>query len=175
MRILNAAWKAVRAISILVFVFQPPANGQQVVQNSRLDRLLSSDPAVRGAAKSELLEHPDQALLPALLKALSGSQGTNRDGLLEVLAKYDDPSKLPVFLPLLKPFHSDNASFQIGQQLAHLGAPAAQAILAGCEGAGEGYPEWAAGGLKTMDTVGLASFIEALLRDDEARRGTGRA
>jgi hypothetical protein len=39
-------------------------------------------------------------------------------------------SKLPVFLSVLKPFHSDNDSFQIGQQLAHLGAPAAQALLA---------------------------------------------
>lgn len=174
MRTSNAAWKAVRAISVLVLMFQPLATAQQAERDSRLDRLFSSDPAVRGAAKSKLLERPDPALLSALLKALPTSQGTIRDDLLEILAKYDDPSKLPVFLSLLKPFHSDNDNFQIGQQLAHLGAPAAQAILAGCEDTGEGYPEWAAGVLKDMDNIGLPFIIEALLSDDDCRRQIGR-
>jgi len=124
-------------------MFQPLATAQQAEHASRLDRLFSSDPAVHGAAKSELLGRPDSALLSALLKALPTSQGTSRDDLLEILAKYDDPRKLTVFISLLKPFHSDNDSFQIGQQLAHLGPPAAQAILAACEDTGEGYPEWA--------------------------------
>jgi hypothetical protein len=174
MRTPNAAWKAVCVISVLVLMFLPPAAAQQAEHDSRLDRLFSSDPAVRGAAKSELLGRPDPALLSALLKVLPTSQGTIRDDLLEILAKYDDPSKLPVFLSLLKPFHSDNDSFQIGQQLAHLGAPAAQALLAGCQDTGEGYPEWAAGVLKEMDYIGLSFIIEALLSEDDCRREIGR-
>jgi hypothetical protein len=174
MRTLNAAWKAVRAICVLALIFQPLATAQQPEHDSRLDRLFSSDPAVSGAAKSELLQRPDPALLPALLKALPASQGTLRDDLLEILAKYDDPSKLPVFLSLLKPFHSDNDSLQIRQQLAHLGAPAAQAILAGCEDNGEGYPEWAVKVLNDMDNIGLPFIIEALLSDDDCRRQIGR-
>ena len=174
MRTPNVAWKAVRAISVLVLMFQPLATAQQAEHDSRLDRLFSSDPAVRGAAKSELLGRPDPALLSALLKALPTSQGTIRDDLLEILAKYDDQSKLPVFLSLLKPFHSDNDSFQIGRQLAHLGAPATQAILAGCEDNGEGYPEWAAKVLNVMDNIGLPFIIEALLSDDDCRRQIGR-
>jgi hypothetical protein len=110
-----------------------------------------------------------------LLKALPSAHGTIRDDILEILAKYDDPSKLPVFLSLLKPFDSDNGSFQIGQQLARLGVPAGQALLAGCEAAGEGYPEWAAGVLKDMDNVGYPFIIEALLSDDHCRRQMGQA
>jgi hypothetical protein len=175
MRTPNAKWKAVCTISVLVLMFQPLTAAQQPGHDSRLDRLFSSDPAVRGAAKSELLQRPDPALLPALLKALPTSQGNIRADLLEILDKYDDPSKLTVFLSLLKPFHSDNDNFQVGQQLAHLGAPAAQAILAGCEDAGEGYPEWAAGVLKDMDNVGYPFIIEALLSDDDCRRQMGQA
>ena len=85
---------------------------------------------MRGAAKAELLGRPDPALLSALLKALPTSQGTVRGDLLEILAKYYDRSKLPVLLSLLEPFHSDDDTIQIGQQLARLGTPAAQAILA---------------------------------------------
>jgi hypothetical protein len=156
-------------------MFQPLATAHQAEQASGLDRLFSSDPAVRGAAKSELVGRPDPALLSPLLKALPTSQGTIRDDLLEILAKYNDPSKLPVFLSLLKPFHSDNDSFLIGQQLALLGAPAAQAILAGCEDSGGGYPEWAAGVLKDMDNLGLPFIIEALQSDDDCRRQIGRS
>ena len=97
-----------------------------------------------------------------------------RDDLLEILAKYENPNKIPVFLSLLKPFHSDNVSFQIGQQLTHLGAAAAQTILTECEDTDEGYPEWAAGVLKDMDNNGLPFIIEALLRDDDCRRQIGR-
>jgi hypothetical protein len=174
MRTLSAAWKAVGAISVLALMFQPLASARQAEHDSRLDHLFSSDPAVHGAAKVELLQHPDPTLLSGLLKALPSSHGTIRDDLLEILAKYDDPRKLPVFLSLLKPFHSDNDSFQIGQQLAHLGAPAAQALLAACEDTGEGYPEWAAGVLKDMDNIGLPFIIEALLSDDGCRREIGR-
>jgi hypothetical protein len=174
MRTRTVAWKAVCAVSVLVLMFQSLATAQQPEHDSHVDRLFSSDPTVRNVAKSELLESPDPALLSALLTALPTSRGTIRDDLLEVLAKYDNPSKLPVFLSLLKPFHSDNDSFQIGQQLAHLGAPAAQAILAGCEDTGDGYPEWAAGVLKDMDNIGLPFIIEALLSDDDCRRQIGR-
>jgi hypothetical protein len=168
-------WKTVCAISVLAFMFQPQASAGQTEQDSRLERLLSSDPTKHNEAKSELLESADPALLPALLKALPTSQGTMRDDLLEILAKYENPSKVPVFLSLLKPFYSDNDSFQIGQQLGHLGAPAAQqAILTECEDTGEGYPEWAAGVLKDMDTIGLPLIIEALLSDDDCRRQIGR-
>ena len=157
-----------------MLMVQPLATTQQAEHDSRLDHLFSSDPAMHSAAKVELLQHPDPTLLSGLLKALPSSRGTIRDDLLEILAKYDDPSKLPVFLSLLKPFHSDNDSFQIGLQLAHLGAPAAQAILARCEDTGEGYPEWAAGVLKDMDNIGLPFIIEALLSDDDCRRQVGR-
>ena len=175
MRTFRAPWKAVCAISVLMLMVQPLATAQQAERDNRLDHLFSSDPTVHGAAKVELLQHPDPTLLPGLLKALPSSQGTIRDDLLEILAKYDDPSKLPVFLSLLKPFHSDNDSnLQIGQQLAHLGAPAAQAILAGCEDTGEGYPQWAAKVLTDMDNIGLPFIIEALLSDDDCRREIGR-
>jgi hypothetical protein len=74
----------------------------------------------------------------------------------------------------MKPFHSDKDSFQIGQQLAHLVAPAAQAILARCEDSG-GYPEWAAGVLKDMDDVGRPLIIKAPLSDDDCRLQIGQS
>jgi hypothetical protein len=74
------------AISVFAFMFQLLATAQQTEHDSRLDRLLSSDPAKRNGAKSELLGSPDPALLSALLKALPTSQGTTRDDLLEILA-----------------------------------------------------------------------------------------
>src|SRR5215467_10849185 len=106
-------------------------------QDSRLRNLLSSDSTVRGAEKNELLNHPDPALLPALLEALPSSTGSNRDDILEVLAKCEDPRKIPVYIAIAKDSKFKTWPQEIGGQLAKLGAPAAQALLDGCAGEGE--------------------------------------
>lgn len=168
----SIAWTAVFVIWAILGVFQPLVVSQE--QDARINHLLSSDPAVRSTTKNELMRHPDTAILPALLKALPSSQGSIRDDLLEILDKYDDARKLPIFMGLLKPFHLDTDSSLIGQQLARLGEPAAQAVLAGCDDPTEGYSEWAAGVLKDMETVGRASIIAALLSNDDCRREIGR-
>jgi hypothetical protein len=172
MRDVSVAWKAVLVIWPILGVFQPLVASQE--QDTRINHLFSSDPDVRSTTKKELMQHPDPALLPALLNALPSSKGSIRGDLLEILDKYDDPRKLPVFLGLLKPFHLDTDSSLIGQQLARLGGPAAQAVLAGCGDPAEGYSEWAAGVLKDMETVGRASIIAALLSNDDCRREIGR-
>src|SRR5262245_34893610 len=103
-------------------------------QDTRVRNLFSADSVVRGAAKNELLNHPDPALLPALLKALPSSTGSNHDDLLEVLATYEDPRKIPVYIAIAKDSKFKTWPQEIGGQLAKLGAPAAQALLDGCAG-----------------------------------------
>jgi HEAT repeat protein len=185
MRTPNAAWKTVCAISVFGFMFQLTTTGQQAGQDSRLERLLSSDAATRGSAKAELVAHPDPALLPALLKALPSSKGTNRDDIFEVLAKYDDPRKIPVFLALQKSTPSDTGTgtAAIEEQLSRLGAPAAEALLANCPGHDsrdlrgglelEDYARWAAGILSWMHETGAQFLIEAVQSDDSCKHSVG--
>jgi len=156
-------------------MFQLPTTAQQAGSDSRVEQLLSSDPAVRGSAKGELLAHPDAAFLPALLKALPSATGTVREELFEVLNKYDDPRKIPVFLALLKSSSTWDTSFTaMGEQLARLGPPAAEAMLANCAGNGETYARWAAGVLSWMHETGAQFLIEAVQSDDSCKHGAGK-
>jgi hypothetical protein len=154
-------------------MFPTLITAQQPAHASRLEQLFSADPSVRGAAKTELLQHPDPALLPALLKALPSSKGTNRDDLFEILAKYDDPRKIPVFLALLKSTPADSGTGPIQEQLSRLGAPAAEALLAGCTGQDEAYANWAAGVLSWMHEIGARYLIEAVQSDDACKHAAG--
>ena len=171
MRTSCTAWKAICAVAALVCVFLLPAGAQH---DSRLNNLFSSDPAVRGAAKSELLAHPDPALFPALLSALPSSQGTIRDDLLDILAKYDDPRKIPVFVALAKTGKWYDEP-QLEEQLAKLGPPAARAILDGCAGEGGDYASWAATALQWMNGAGPRFLIEAVESDDNCEHATGES
>lgn len=119
-------------MAIGVAVVSPRSAAQSA--DVRVQQLFSTDPAVRGAAKEELMQHPDPAAVPELLKVLPGAQGTIRDNLFEILGKYDDPRKIPVYLSLLKPFHWDNEKQAIRDQLARLDGAAGDAVLAGCKG-----------------------------------------
>jgi HEAT repeat protein len=172
MRTPHTSWKAICAIAALVCVFLLPAGAQQAQHDSLLSNLFSSDPAVRGAAKSELLAHPDPALFPALLSALPSSQGTIRDDLLDILAKYDDPRKIPVFVALAKTGRWYDEP-QLDEQLAKLGAPAARAILDGCAGEGGDYASWAATALQWMTGIGPRFMIEAVESDDNCEHAIG--
>jgi HEAT repeat protein len=169
MRTLNMAWSALRVVSLSLVVLQPSA--AQTPERHSVDRLLSPDPAVRGVAKAELIEHPDPAVLPQLLAFLPSSSGTIRENIFEVLDKYDDPRKIPIFLSILKPFHWDNNAYFIGQQLARLGAPAAQALMdsmpADCPERGEDYPTWARSALQYA--AALPVLLRALPSDNNCK------
>lgn len=166
MRVPSTVWKALCAISILLLVFHVRATTGAEEHDNRLDQLFSSDPAVRGAAKAELLLHPDPVLLPALLKALPSSKGTNRDDIFEILAKYDDPRKIPVYLALLNSSSPDADTGAIEEQLARLGAPAAKALLANCVGMAAGILSW-------MHETGAQFLIEAVQSQDACKHSTG--
>lgn len=169
----NAAWKTICGIFVFIFMFQVRATAQQADDDSRVDELLSSDPVQRGSAKAELLQHPDPALLPALLKAFPSSKGSNRDDILEILAKYDDPRKIPVFLVLLKSSSTWDSSFTaMDEQLSRLGPPAAEAILADCKGE-EDYTRWAAEVLSRMQATGAQYLMGAVQGDDSCKRDVG--
>ena len=129
--------------------------------------LNDKDPAVRGAAKEELMQHHDPAAVPELLKVLPGAQGTIRDNLFEILGKYDDPRKIPVYLSLLKPFHWDNEKQAIREQLARLDGAAADAVLAGCKGEGEEYSIWASGIFLLMHDKGVLYLLKAAQDEEE--------
>lgn len=171
MRTPNAAWKAICGICVFVLMFQVRATAQQANQDSRVDQLLGSNPSLRGRTKAELLQHPDPALLPALLKALPSSKGSNRDDILEILAKYDDPRKIPVFLAMLKSSSTWDSSFTaMDEQLSRLGSPAADAILADCTGED---PRWAAEVLSRIQATGAQYLLEAVQSDDSCKRNVG--
>jgi HEAT repeat protein len=167
-------------------MFQLTTTAQQAGQDSRLERLLGSDAATRGSAKAELLAHPDPALLPALLKALPSSKGTNRDDIFEVLAKYDDSRKIPVFLALQKSTPSDTGTgtAAIEEQLSRLGAPAAEALLANCPGNDsqdlrgglelEDYARWAAGIMSWMHETGAHFLVEAVQSENSCKHMAGK-
>jgi len=158
--------------TVLLF-FSFAASGQ-MVSDARLQRLLGSDPGASGAAKAELLQHPDPALLPALLQALPSSTKATRDNLLEVLAKYDDPRKIPVFIALVQSSPSGATStLAIDDQLSHLGAPAAQALLAGCSVSSEDYPRWVAGVLSWMHETGAHFLADAVQSNDPCLHSAG--
>jgi HEAT repeat protein len=139
----------------------------------RVQQLFSSDSAVRVSAKEALMQHPDPAAVPELLKALTRAQGTIRDDLFEILGKYDDPRKIPVYLSLVKPFHWDNDYQTMRNQLARLGGVAADAVLAGCEGEDEGYERWAAEILVDMHEKGLLYLLRAAQGEKDCVRSIG--
>ena len=172
MRTPRTTWKAICAIAVLVSILGLSAGARQAQHDSLLSNLFSSDPAVRGAAKLELLAHPDPALLTALLSALPSSQGTIRDDLLDILAKYDDPRKIPVFVALAKTGKWYDEP-QLEEQLAKLGPPAARAILDGCAGEGGDYASWAATALQWMNGAGPRFLIEAVESDDNCEHAIG--
>jgi len=173
-RLLHKAIRAAVLVVILCFSFSSAAaGGQGVQQDARIQRLFSKDAATRSAAKADLLQHPDTALLPALLKELPASQGTNRDDLLEVLAKYDDARKIPVFLAM-HPWSSNVADVgQIEQQLANLGQPAADALVRNCTETDDNYADWAAGVLSWMHQVGTRILVAAVQNDDGCKHEMG--
>jgi hypothetical protein len=70
MRTLHAAYKAVCVIGGFLFICVLTVPAQRAERDSRLESLFSSDPAIHGAAKTALLEHPDPTMLPALLQAV---------------------------------------------------------------------------------------------------------
>ena len=142
-------------------------------QDTRVRNLFSADSTARGAAKNELLNHPDPALLPTLLEALPSSIGSNRDDLLEVLAKYEDPRKIPVYIALAKDSKFKTWPQEIGQQLAKLGAPAAQGLLDGCAGEAENYATWAGTTISWMHDTGISFLIEAVKSTDECKHQVG--
>ena len=142
-------------------------------QDGRVRNLFSADSTIRGAAKNELLNHPDPALLPVLLEALPSSTGSNRDDLLEVLAKYEDPRKIPVYIALAKDSKFKTWPQEIGQQLAKLGAPAAQALFDGCVGEGEDYATWAGVTIGWMHDPDTHFLIEAVESTDECKHKIG--
>lgn len=144
-----------------------------LAQDNRIRSLFSADSTIRGVAKNELLNHPDPALLPALLEALPSTTGSNRDDLLEVLAKYEDPRKIPVYIAIAKDSKFKTWPQEIGQQLAKLGAPAAQALLDGCAGEDENYATWAGVTIGWMHDAGTRFLIEAVESTDECDHKAG--
>ena len=149
------------------------AQPQGSAQDNRIRNLFSADPSTRGEGKTELSNHPDPTLLPALLQALPSVTGSNRDDLLEVLAKYDDVRKIPVFVTIMKSGKWDTGWPPLSEQLAKLGAPAAQAILDGCAGAGEDYGDWAGTTIGWMQETGIPFLIEAVESDDTCKHTLG--
>lgn len=162
-------------LSTLLFcAFDSGALVQAPAENQRIKNLLSTDSVVRGAAKNEILNHPDPALFSDLLKALPASTGSNRDDLLEVLGKYNDSRKIPVYIALAKDSKFNTWPEQpISEQLASLGAPAAQALLDGCAGEGEEYATWAGVTIGWMHDVGTHFLIEAVESTDECNHKVG--
>jgi len=142
-------------------------------QDNRVRNLFSGDSALRGATKNELLNHPDPALLPALLEALPSSTGSNHDDLLEVLAKYEDSDKIPVYIAIAKDSKFKTWPQELGDQLAKLGAPAAQALLDGCAGEGESYATWAGITIGWMHDTGTRFLIDAVESTDECKHQVG--
>ena len=166
----------VYVVALLLASLPLLAFGRQAEHDPRNDGLVgseglfSSDPGKRGAAKAELLQHPDPALLPALLAAAPRSTGTIQDDIIEVLSKYNDPRKIPVLLTLLSAPTPNNNTLQIEEQLAALGAPAAQALLTGCDEIGNGY---VASVLHFMNEPGKPFLVEAVLSKDSCRHEVG--
>lgn len=168
-------WRAVCIIALLIFASQTLVVAQEHGNHSsRVQDLFGSNSAVRGAAKDELLKHPDPALLPDLLAALASASGTIRDDLFEILGQYDDQRKIPVFLALLKPFHWDAEKNVIREQLARLGAPAAEALLAGCKGEAEEYGVWASGAFLSMHEQGVPYLLRAVQSEDACQHQLGQ-
>jgi HEAT repeat protein len=159
-------------IVFLSCVFALPAFSQSD-QDKRIRDLLGPDSTARGAAKTEILNHPDPGLLPALLKILPASTGSNRDDLLEVLGAYNDPQKIPVFVAVIKRRPRGSGLQQINQQLAKLGAPAARALLDGCAGEDEDYGDSAGVTIASMHESGAPFLVEAVESNDDCRHRIG--
>ncbi|MBZ5657911.1 MAG: HEAT repeat domain-containing protein [Acidobacteriia bacterium] len=174
MRTLNAAYKAVCVVGGFLFICVLTVPAQRAERDSRLESLFSSDPAIHGAAKTALLEHPDPTMLPALLQAVQAATGTTRDDLLEILAKYDDSRKIPVLLAMVKKsLDSGGGTLGIDEQLSRLGAPAAEALLANCPNQDNYYPYWAGGVLGLMHQTGARFLIQAVQSDDVCQHSVG--
>jgi hypothetical protein len=149
---------------------------QSTESSDQIAHLLNSDPAVRASAKSALSQNSDPELVPKLLQALQTLplRGPIRADVLAVLSQFDDPRKIPVFIAQFKASGPYDDVGPINDQLAHLGAPAAEALLASCNGQGLDYGRGIAGPLSWMHKVGAHYSLQAVLSDDPCRRNAGR-
>lgn len=169
-------WKMAKGSTLIVIAmicaWGQVTRSQATQHDTRIQKLFSSDAAVRSAAKADLLQHPDPALLPALLKELPSAKGTNQADLLDILAKYDDARKIPVFLAV-RMSGDQGGEGQIDEQLSRLGQPAADALTAHCTTSDENYAHWAAGVLSWMHQIGVRALIDAVQSNDACKHEMG--
>jgi HEAT repeat protein len=120
-------------------------------------QLQSPDSSVRGAAKLELQSSPSPVVLPILLEVLPTSSGDAQNALIDVLAVYKSPDKIPALVMIAA--KSNNLS--VAGQLEDLGAPAAKALMQSlgepCEAE---YASWVGETIGEMGDAGLPVLVE---------------
>lgn len=151
---------------------QPTSNISRA--ETLVQQLRSTDPSVRGAAKVELVRSVSPEALQILLRELPLVPEHDQLTLLEVLAAYKDPQKIPVLISLAITANA-NVSDQISGQLSELGEPAARALMKLLEKSCDpsdpgGYAGWVARTIADMRQNVFAVFVAALRSANECQQ-----
>ena len=170
--------RATLALLLLLSLDRLVAAAQSTDLAGQVSLLLNSDPTVRAAAKSTLLRTADPALVPPLLQALQQlpPRGPVRADVLEVLAKFDDPREIPVFIALRDASGTYGDVGPIDDQLIRLGAAAAEALLATCSGRqnDEDYGRGIAAVISGMHKLGTQYSLKAVLSNNSCQHSAGK-
>ncbi len=132
-----------------------------------MQELRSSDPSVRGAAKLELIKSARPDALPILLQEIPLTPGQTRAAMLEVLAVYKDPQKIPKLMAIALAVGGAMGNADVETQLSELGAPAARALIESLEkdcdpSDSGGYTSWVGNTLAFMQASAFPFFVAAL-------------
>jgi len=132
-----------------------------------VQELRSSDPSVRGAAKLELIKSASPDALPILLQEIPLTPGQTRAAMLEVLAVYKDPQKIPKLMAIALAVGGAMGNADVETQLSELGAPAARALIESLErdcdpSDSGGYTSWVGNTLAFMQASAFPFFVAAL-------------
>ncbi|HKI11485.1 MAG TPA: HEAT repeat domain-containing protein [Candidatus Acidoferrum sp.] len=132
-----------------------------------MEQLRSPDPSVRGAAKLELIKSASPDALPILLKQTPLTPGQTQMAMLEVLAVYKDPQKIPKLIAIALAVGGATGNADVEGQLSELGAPAARALMESLEkdcdpSDSGGYTSWVGNALANMQTGAFPVFVAAV-------------
>ena len=130
------------------------------------------------AAKMELRQHPTPEALAVLVKDIPSSDATVRNDIVDILAAYKDPAKLPALVAYRANGWGEE---NIDSQFVELGAPAVSALVSSlpdtCDRPGRNseYADWVGTVLREIEPDGTRAMLAGLLTSQPCMHAAARS